>query len=116
MSAKEEIPLSPLDADTIVEICFLINDLKHQLQHDEISQIQKILICDRIIQDKIDEMLSSFSPRQFSRNLTESRDVVNNILEIYQKADALEIPNKSAIKEILGKLQRLLNKISNPKD
>lgn len=116
MSAKEEIPLSPLDADTIVEICFLVNDLRHQLQHDEVSQIQKILTCDRIIHEKIDEMLSSFTPRQFSRNLIESRNVVNNILEIYQKVDALEIPNKRTIKETLEKLQGLLSKINNPKD
>lgn len=116
MSAKEEIPLNLIDADVIVEICFLVSDLRHQLQQDEVSQIHKMLTCDCIIQDKIDQMLSSFSARQFSKKLLESRDVVHDILGIYQKEDALKIPNKSIIKETLEKLQVLLNKINNTKN
>ncbi|WP_335965087.1 hypothetical protein [Galbibacter sp. PAP.153] len=114
MSAKDEISISPLEAETIVEICFLINDVKHQLENENVLQVQKTLASDTLIRTKIDAMLASVSSKEFSRNLKESQEVVGQALKGFHMKSVVESLHIANLEQTLRKLQSLLLKIDTP--
>lgn len=113
------ITINNESSELIVKICFLVTDLNHQFETEEIKRFKNALSGSKTIQRNLDNMLDSDGLKQFLENLFKSKNKIEELLNLY-KVLPLEISNKKEIKETLthldNALENLKSSISTPQN
>ncbi|MCL6220462.1 hypothetical protein [Zunongwangia pacifica] len=112
MSNRKNLFFDQKNSETLIDLCFLVNGLRHQLVKQKIADFRKLLECDSLIQKKIDHLISSQSEKEYTRNMKEGKANVRGLLEICKSTQAHHLLDQEKLKVDLLKIESLLNKLS----
>jgi hypothetical protein len=93
--------------EIIVEICFLINELKHQFCSAHPPYLNNIFRCDEEIRSRFDALISSFDMSDFQRKYHQIRETVR-LHQLINNTTEVQYEGKQKVIAILEKLQSAL--------
>lgn len=97
-------------SELIVKICFMVTDLKHQSETEELNKLKKALSGSERIKTNIDNMLGSEGRDQFIKNLMKSEDTIDELLNLYA-VSSIKIPSREEMEDTLKDLKKALGNL-----
>lgn len=97
--------------EIIVDICFLINELKHQFYCGDPWQVKKVFNCEEEIRHCFDALISSFDMADFQRKYSQIRETVH-LHHLINSTTQTQYDGKQKVVSILEKLQAALTALN----
>ena len=100
------------NSQVFIDIYLSIKDLKRQLALQKLQDLNNLLQCDFIIQQKIDALIRTESASDFRSRHQDAQSSIKSLLLLYSNKDKFKFSHLSEVKKILLKIEKSLTEVT----